>query len=128
MTALPPPGPHLLLDATLPDGSRADLRIADGRITALTPVPAGRERAEPGPGEAALDGALLLPALVDGHAHLDKTFLGAPWQPHRATANLREQIASERTLRREVAAQTPVADGGRDGGPDNGPDDGVTAR
>ncbi|RPE33886.1 amidohydrolase family protein [Kitasatospora cineracea] len=110
MTALPPPGPHLLLDATLPDGSRADLRIAGGRITALTPVPAGRERAEPGPGEAALDGALLLPALVDGHAHLDKTFLGAPWQPHRATANLREQIASERMLRREVAAQTPVAE------------------
>ncbi|MGX4738303.1 amidohydrolase family protein [Kitasatospora griseola] len=111
MATRPTPGPQLLLDATLPDGARADLRIEDGRIAAVTPVPPGRELpAAAGPGERRLNGALLLPALVDGHAHLDKTFLGAPWQPHRETADLRAQIASERQQRREVADRLPVAD------------------
>ncbi|MFD8598363.1 amidohydrolase family protein [Kitasatospora sp. NPDC059646] len=110
MTTRPIPAPQLLLDAALPDGTRADLRIDGGRITAITPVPPGRERTAAGPGARNLDGALLLPALVDGHAHLDKTFLGAPWQPHRETADLRARIAAERQLRREVAGLLPVAD------------------
>ncbi|WP_251076450.1 amidohydrolase [Streptomyces benahoarensis] len=38
----------------------------------------------------------------------DKTLLGAPWQPHRATATLREQIANERELRATIGV--PVAD------------------
>ncbi|MFF2955168.1 amidohydrolase family protein [Kitasatospora sp. NPDC057965] len=109
--------PDLLLDATLPDGSTVDVHLADGRIAALTPVDArpsdGGDGDRPGtvrPGAVHLRGALLLPALVDGHAHLDKTFLGAPWQPHRPTADLRTQIASERAQRREVAERTPVAE------------------
>ncbi|MFJ5922435.1 amidohydrolase [Kitasatospora sp. NPDC092948] len=110
MATHPTPGPQLLLDATLPDGTRADLRIEGGRIAEVTPVRPGREPAAAGPGERRLNGALLLPALVDGHAHLDKTFLGAPWQPHRESADLRTQIASERQQRREVAARLPVAD------------------
>ncbi|MEV7190076.1 amidohydrolase family protein [Kitasatospora sp. NPDC093102] len=101
--------PALLLDATLPDGSAVDVHLADGRITALTPVSA-RPPHTGAPGAVRLDGALLLPALVDGHAHLDKTFLGAPWQPHRATDGLRAQIASERALRHEVARLAPVAE------------------
>ncbi|MEV7778613.1 amidohydrolase family protein [Kitasatospora sp. NPDC088351] len=108
MTPTSPLRPALLLDATLPDGTAADVHLADGRIAALT-APARRAPEAAGRG-LRLDGALLLPALVDGHAHLDKTFLGAPWQPHRATAGLRTQIASERELRREVAAAVPVAD------------------
>ncbi len=110
MTTPPTPAPQLLLDAALPDGTRADLRIDGDRIAAITPVPPGRERTPAGPDGRNLDGALLLPALVDGHAHLDKTFLGAPWQPHRETADLRAQIASERQLRREVAELLPVVD------------------
>ncbi|KDN84572.1 amidohydrolase [Kitasatospora cheerisanensis] len=110
MTTPPTPAPQLLLDAALADGTRADLRIDGDRIAAITPVPPGRERTPAGPDGRNLDGALLLPALVDGHAHLDKTFLGAPWQPHRETADLRAQIASERRLRREVAELLPVVD------------------
>ncbi|MFE6870973.1 amidohydrolase family protein [Kitasatospora sp. NPDC057692] len=112
--------PDLLLDAVLPDGSTVDVHLADGRIAALTPAAArhpdrGAAAEHPGverPGTVRLGGALLLPALVDGHAHLDKTFLGAPWQPHRPTADLGAQIASERVQRREVARLAPVAERG----------------
>ncbi len=90
----------LLLDATLPDGRRADVHLRQGRITALT---APDPTAPPVGGRAVdLGGALLLPALVDGHVHLDKTFLGAPWQPHLPGSTIRERVAAERRLRREI--------------------------
>ena len=41
---------------------------------------------------------LVLPAFVDGHCHLDMTFLGAPWQPHLAAGSLRERIANGETV------------------------------
>ncbi|ROQ31585.1 cytosine deaminase [Streptomyces sp. PanSC19] len=100
-----PPGPTALLGATLPDGRTADVHLREGRVSAVEPhVP---DRLVP-PGALHLGGALLLPALVDGHAHLDKTLLGAPWRPHRATATLREQIAAERDSRR--TEEVPVAE------------------
>ncbi|MER7948518.1 amidohydrolase family protein [Streptomyces sp. NPDC096079] len=100
-----PPGPTALLGATLPDGRTADVHLHGGRVRAVEehdparPAPAGALR---------LGGALLLPALVDGHAHLDKTLLGAPWRPHRTTGTLREQIAAERASRR--TEDVPVAE------------------
>ena len=33
------------------------------------------------------EGALVLPQLVDGHIHLDKTLLGLPWVPNQAAGN-----------------------------------------
>ncbi|HKH68228.1 MAG TPA: cytosine deaminase, partial [Reyranella sp.] len=62
-----------LTNATLPDGSKHDIEVLGGRIAALLPVSQGD----------ALDlgGALVLPPLVDGHIHLDKTLLGLPWVP-----------------------------------------------
>lgn len=112
-----PPAPEVLRNATLPDGRRADIHLADGRVTALVDQPDkadGADRPDTGRGPAAgpgsidLGGALVLPALVDGHAHLDKTLLGAPWQPHPASATLRDHIANERALR--ACAGVPVAD------------------
>ncbi|MFF0475979.1 amidohydrolase [Streptomyces sp. NPDC004284] len=100
-----PPGPTALLGATLPDGRTADVHLEDGRVSAVREHVPGRPTP---PGALDLGGALLLPALVDGHAHLDKTLLGAPWRPHRATATLQEQIASERESRR--AEEVPVAE------------------
>jgi cytosine deaminase len=30
-----------------------------------------------------IGGDLVMPGLVDGHMHLDKTLMGLPWIPHR---------------------------------------------
>ncbi|MFH8622362.1 amidohydrolase [Streptomyces vietnamensis] len=100
-----PPRPTALLGATLPDGRTADVHLADGRVSAVEPHVPGRPAL---PGALDLGGALLLPALVDGHAHLDKTLLGAPWRPHRATATLQEQIEAERESRH--TEEVPVAE------------------
>lgn len=54
-----------------------------------------------------LDGALLGPAFVDGHLHLDKPLLGVAWRPHRPAATLAERIAAEKALLREADAETP---------------------
>lgn len=50
-----------------------------------------------------LEGRLLLPALADGHVHLDKTFLGAPWRPHVKGYSISERIEAERQERARVA-------------------------
>ena len=49
-----------------------------------------------------LAGALILPALVDGHIHLDKTHWGAPRMPHVEGGSVRERIAAERVARHDV--------------------------
>ena len=72
-------------NATLPDGSRHDIEIKDGRIAAFLP---------PSLAESA---GLVLPPLVDGHIHLDKTLLGLPWVPNQAEGNgVADRIEAER--------------------------------
>ncbi|WP_374976440.1 amidohydrolase [Microbacterium trichothecenolyticum] len=115
----------LLLDGTLQDGSRVDLTVADGRIRCIAPA-AGTadparivvESARFGDAvrtgtvahETAIDlgGRLVLPALVNGHAHLDKTFVGSDWQPHRPGATVAERVSAERAIRDEL--DVPVAE------------------
>jgi len=78
----------MICNARLPDGSRHDIEIKDGRIAALRPP----TDSEPG--------VLLLPPLVDGHIHLDKTLLGLPWVPNQAAGNtVADRIAAERKVR-----------------------------
>jgi cytosine/creatinine deaminase len=104
-------GPVLdaLVDVVLPDGRRADVTLHDGRINEIVDR---RQAVSPlaAPGRRVVDcgGALLLPAFVDGHCHLDKTFWGTPWQPHRSSGSLRECIAHERELRARIGV--PVAE------------------
>lgn len=50
---------------------------------------------------------LLTPALVESHVHLDKTLWGQPWRPNSAGPTLKDYIANERRLLREVDA--PIA-------------------
>jgi cytosine deaminase len=52
-------------------------------------------------------GQLLLPALVESHAHLDKTLWGLPWRPHSAGPNLKSLIANERQVLHSL--ETPIA-------------------
>src|SRR6478672_5824859 len=78
----------MIRNATLPDGSRHDIDIRDGRIIALLPP----TDSEPG--------VLLRPPLVDGHIHLDKTLLGLPWTPNQAIGNtVADRIEAERKVR-----------------------------
>lgn len=80
-------------NALLPDGGRHDIETANGRIAALKPAGTLRD------GEDLAD-ALVMPPLVDGHIHLDKTLLGLPWVPNQATGNqVADRIEAERKVR-----------------------------
>ena len=75
-------------NATLPVGSKHEIEIRYGRIAALLPPTTG----EPS--------VMLLPPLVDGHIHLDKTLLGLPWVPNQAAGNkVSDRIEAERKVR-----------------------------
>ncbi len=73
------------------------IETGGGRITALLPAPVP---AAAGPQDVDLAGALVLPPLVDGHIHLDKTLLGLPWVPNQARGNhVADRIEAERRVR-----------------------------
>ena len=97
----------LLANATLPDGSKRDIEVEGGRIAAL--IPASGQAL---PNDALdLKGALVLPPLVDGHIHLDKTLLGLPWVPNQASGSrVADRIEAERKVR--AARTVPEAETG----------------
>ncbi|MFT8804459.1 MAG: cytosine deaminase [Acetobacter aceti] len=76
----------VLKNGVLPDGSRADIAIADGKIAAIEPRFSG-EAVE----MLDLDGYLVSPPFVDSHFHLDTT-LTAGLIRHNASATLFEGI------------------------------------
>ncbi|WNK01109.1 amidohydrolase [Thalassospiraceae bacterium LMO-JJ14] len=78
-------------------GAACDIHIADGVM-----VMEGIDDADHLDGA----GALVLPAFVDAHMHLDKTLWGLPWRAHSAGKSLAEKIANERTARAELGADT----------------------
>jgi cytosine deaminase len=78
-------------------GPATDVLVQDGRIRALG---AGLEAPDARPHDGG--GALLLPGLIEGHTHLDKTLLGLPWRPHGAGPSVLDKIENERRLRREL--------------------------
>lgn len=85
-----------IANALLPDGTTRHIEIEGGRISALLPATADM----PALGNALdLGGALLLPALIDGHIHLDKTLLGLPWVPNQAGDTVAARIEAERGVR-----------------------------
>jgi cytosine/creatinine deaminase len=89
----------VLSNALLPEGGLADVEIAGGVVAALHPSGSADQVGE----RIDLKGALLLPAFVDGHIHLDKTHWGAPRLPHFEGRSVRERIAAERVERHRVA-------------------------
>lgn len=81
-------------------------RLSDGRTGMAIAVAGGRIAQILSPGEALpraaetldLGGDLLLPALVDGHMHLDKTLFGMPWWPHQAEPVRTSRIATDQRV------------------------------
>ncbi len=88
------------------DGARCDLRIRAGRIEAIGPALA----ADAGMPVEEGAGALLLPGLVEGHTHLDKTMWGMDWYVNEVGPELRDRIDNERAWRarsgHDAAAQS----------------------
>ncbi|WP_418119148.1 amidohydrolase family protein [Variovorax sp. 350MFTsu5.1] len=101
--------PSLLIRNVRPMGaSSVDVLVQDDRIAAIGPAlaaPAGTTVEEG-------HGALLLPGLVEGHTHLDKTMWGMDWYRNEVGVNLIDKIENERAFRHasghDAAAQSLV--------------------
>jgi cytosine/adenosine deaminase-related metal-dependent hydrolase len=89
--------PVLLQNASLPNGTRADLRLVDGSVQRIAPHMSAAD-------VEAIDlcGRLVVPGFVDGHIHLDKTLLGTKWWPHVAGDGVAARIAAEKIIRRSL--------------------------
>lgn len=103
-------GDIVLRNARLASGASVDITLRDGAIHALDPVAAAGRPPETDTEDGAIDlgGALVLPGLIDGHLHLDKTLLGLDWVPHDGGATVRDRVQAEKDLRRR--AKVPIAD------------------
>jgi cytosine/creatinine deaminase len=80
-------------------GKRVDVLAVDGKIGAVEPGVSATS-----PTATAIDGAnrMLLPGLVDAHAHLDKNLLGLPWFHHAPGRTLVDMVAEERQARKDL--------------------------
>ena len=112
----------VLHGATLPDGSIADVHIADGRIRAIGADAGADTTGTRAPVANVIDltGHLLLPSCAEPHAHLDKAFLAET--VHNPTGDLMGAIEAmhahapsitfENTVRRaERAARLMITNG-----------------
>lgn len=92
----------LIDQALLSDGRRVRIGITQGRIAAVEDLAA----AFPATATEQIDakGELLLPALFDGHIHLDLALLGLPWMPHAAGPDRLSRIETDK----HVIAQLPL--------------------
>jgi cytosine deaminase len=93
------------LNARLSDGRSVTITTESGHFAAFTESLPGAAVA---PDARDLGDLLVLPALVDSHVHLDKTFLGLPWRPHQAGPSVKERILAER--RGRAALELSVED------------------
>ncbi len=101
---------HYLLQNVRPlGGASVDLLLADGKIAQIAP------QITPPADATVLDGEnqLLLPGLVNAHAHIDKNLLGRAWHKNQTPEprRIRDYVDNERRLRRDLnlSAQTQSA-------------------
>ena len=86
----------LLTNCRLADGRLVDIGIAGGHIATV-----GEGAAPALPNSVPMldiGGDLVLPGLVDGHMHLDKTLTGLPWMDHAAGPTRLSRIESDKTI------------------------------
>lgn len=85
-----------------------DFLVEDGRIARR-----GQGlHAEPGVEVIDASGCVVLPGLVDAHAHIDKTLWGTPWHAHDAGPALIDKIRREREVLRSKGL-SPAAQSAR---------------
>ena len=70
-------------NARLADGILRDIHVESGRISAIEAAGSVTPSAE----VIDIGGELLVPGLVEGHIHLDTSFYGDKWMPHRPCTN-----------------------------------------
>lgn len=100
----------LFINARLTDGALHDIEVRDGRIAAITP--AGSVAANGDCIDIAAD--LLAPSFVEGHIHLDTSFYGDAWIPHKPCTNgfdVHERVAFQA---QNMAAAAPMDKRARD--------------
>lgn len=86
-------GEILFTNAKLADGTINNITVAAGRICAIDPPGSDISQATTVYDVA---GALLVPSFVEGHIHLDTSFYGDKWIPHKPCTdgfNVHERIA-----------------------------------
>jgi len=86
----------LLTHCRLADGRLVDVGIAGGRIATI-----GEDNAPSLSNRVPIldiGGDLVLPGLVDGHMHLDKTLMGLPWLPHMAGPTRMSRIETDKRV------------------------------
>jgi cytosine deaminase len=90
--------PILIRDIRPMGGAPADILVVEGRIAAI-----GTALAAP-QGAAVEDGggALALPGLIEGHAHIDKTLWGMGWVRNDVGPSIQDKIDNERRFRAET--------------------------
>jgi cytosine deaminase len=92
----------LFNNARLADGTTAAIAVLDGRIAAIGPEAAstsGRDVVD-------LAGMLVVPGFVEGHIHLDTSFYGDAWKPHKpctGSFDVRERVEFQRQNMAEAA-------------------------
>ncbi len=98
------PADKLFINARLGDGARREMLVRDGRIAAI-------EAASERPADVEivdLGNALVVPGFVEGHIHLDTSFYGDAWRPHRPCTNgfdVHERVAFQAE---NMAAAAPM--------------------
>lgn len=88
-----PPCDTLLTNARLADGRTGmAIALAGTTIAAILPPNTSLPSAQT---THDLAGHLVLPALTEGHIHLDKTLFGLPWRPHQAASTRMSRIETD---------------------------------
>jgi cytosine deaminase len=83
--------------ATLADGRVASIRVDAGRIAQISDDACFEDVQH----RIDLENRLVIPALIDGHIHLDKSFIGDAWKPHHPSTagfDVRERVAIEKEM------------------------------
>ena len=80
-----------------------DVAVRGGRIAAIgSGLPADGAEVFDG------TGCLIIPGLVDAHAHIDKTLWGTPCHPHQAGPTLIDKIENERRVLKTLGLSAEV--------------------